>query len=117
MMNVRNCPPVNVLYKDDTVKSFFQDDTCCNDTVPVDDDGVIIATLPVDYCMLVPLNVMKILPSRGTVDPGVSLTVMVTDDVGPAEVTYEAFGGGLRTERGCRSCRSERRCSLSRRCE
>lgn len=42
MMNVRKCPPVNVLYKDDTVKSFFQDDTCCNDTVPVSNQLMMI---------------------------------------------------------------------------
>jgi len=42
MMNVRNCPPVNVLDKDDTVKSSFQDDTCCNDTVPVSNQLMMI---------------------------------------------------------------------------
>ncbi len=94
MINVMGCPPVNVPDKNDTVKSFIQDDTCCNDTIPVDDDGVIIATLPVDNCMPVPLSVMMILPSLGTVDSGVSVTVMITD-VAPRATLLRVMVGEL----------------------
>ena len=66
----------------------------CSSVKPVDDDSVIIATLPVDCCMPVPLNVMMILPSRGTVDSGVSLTVMVTD-VAPRATLLRLMAGEL----------------------
>ena len=93
MVNMMGWPPVNVPEVNDTVKTEIP--PTLSDAVPAAPEaGAVNATaaLPEFARVIQPRTVMMILPLLGTVDTGVSETVMVTD-VAPRALLLRVMAG------------------------